>query len=123
VKEVVEAIGTLERRSHPGPFVCVLGDDVFAEAHRPREKSMVLPADRIAPMLKGSLFRCGRVDKQTGIVVSLGGSDIDIVVATAPRAQFLQVTENAKYLFRVYEKFRLRIKDPEAVKFLNLPPF
>ena len=123
MKDVVRAIGTLEKEFHPGPFACVLGDRLFEEAHKPRPDSMVLPADRISPMLKGSLFRCGRVHDQTGIVVSLGGSDIDIVVATAPRAQFLQVTENAKYLFRVYEKFRLRIKDPKAVEFLRLPPF
>jgi uncharacterized linocin/CFP29 family protein len=124
VQDVVRAIGELEEKSHPGPFVGVLGDRLFEEAHRPRPNSMVLPADRISPMLKGSLFRCGQIEPKTaGIVVSLGGSDIDIVVATPPRAQFLQVTENAKYLFRVYEKFRLRIKDTNAVQFLQIPPF
>jgi len=123
VQDVVKKIGELEEGSHPGPFVGILGDRLFEEAHRPRPSSMVLPADRIAPMLKG-LFRCGQIEPKTeGIVVSLGGSDIDIVVATPPRAQFLQVTEDAKYLFRVYEKFRLRVKDPQAVAFLELPPF
>ena len=123
VLEVVKAIGDLEKGAHPGPFVAVLGNRLFAEAHKPVPNSMVLPADRILPMLNGSLFRCGQIQPETGIVVSLGGSDIDIVVATPPKAQFLQVTQDAKYLFRVYEKFMLRIKDPDAVKRLELPPF
>ena len=37
-----------------------------------------------------------------------------------PRAQFLQVTKDAKYLFRVYEKFTMRIKDESAVEPLDL---
>ena len=56
------------------------------------------------------------MEENHGIVVSLAGGDIDIVVATPPKAQFLQMTEDAKYLFRVYEKFVLRIKDPTAVR-------
>ena len=44
---------------------------------------------------------------------------IDIVVATPPKAQFLQMTPVARYLFRVYEKFLLRIKDPTAVQWVQ----
>jgi uncharacterized linocin/CFP29 family protein len=120
VKAVVRAINELEEGSHPGPFACVLGNTLFEAAHTPREKSMVLPADRIVPLLKGSLFRCGRLDPDRGVVASLGGNDIDIVVATPPRAQFLQVTPDAKFMFRVYEKFTLRIKDETAVKLLQI---
>jgi len=118
VTAVVTAIGTLEKDFHPGPFACVLDDRLFDKAHTPVPGSMVLPADRITPFVNGSLFRCGRLPDNTGIVVSLGGSDIDLVVATPPKAQFLQVTDQAKYLFRVYERFRLRIKDPRAVEVL-----
>lgn len=122
VKAVVGAIAHLEDKFHPGPFVAVLGNRLFNAAHTPREKSMVLPADRINPLLKGLLFRCGRLERDTGIVVSLGGSDIDIVVATPPKAQFLQVTQDAKYRFRVYEKFTWRIKDKGAIALLYIPP-
>jgi uncharacterized linocin/CFP29 family protein len=116
VTAVVKAISDLEDDSHSGPFACVLGSNLFEEAHKPREKSMVLPADRITPLLNGPLFRSGQMDEDSGIVVSLAASAIDIVVATPPRAQFLQLTADAKYLFRVYEKFMLRIKDPTAVQ-------
>jgi uncharacterized linocin/CFP29 family protein len=120
VSAVVKAISKLEDDSHPGPFASVLGNDVFAAAHRPQKDSMVLPSDRITPLLNGPLLRSGQMDNDTGIVVSLAGSDIDIVVATPPKVQFLQVNEKAKYLFRVYEKFVLRIKDEKAVRALDL---
>jgi uncharacterized linocin/CFP29 family protein len=122
VTAVVAAITKLEDDFHPGPFAAVLGNNLFQAAHTPREKSMVLPADRISPLLKGLLFRCGQLPDDVGVVVSLGGSDIDIVVATPPKAQFLQVTQDAKYRFRVYEKFTWRIKDKDAVKLLYIPP-
>jgi uncharacterized linocin/CFP29 family protein len=119
VKAVVRAIGTLEDAAHSGPFACVLGKKAFEDAHTPTD-SMVLPADRITPMLKGPLLRSGRLDPNVVLVVALGASAIDIVVATPPKAQFLQMTEDAKYLFRVYERFILRIKDliePPMVSF------
>jgi uncharacterized linocin/CFP29 family protein len=110
VNAVVEAIGNLEDNFHPSPFACVLGLKLFEEAHRPTP-AMVLPADRITPMLNGPLLRSGRMLDNRGIVVSLAAGAIDIVVATPPKAQFLQVQPSAKYLFRVYERFVLRIKD------------
>jgi len=113
VNAVVQATGQLEDRFHPHPFACVLGKRLFEEAHRPVAKSMVLPSDRIIPMLGGPLLRSGKVLDDHGVVVSLAAGAIDIVVATPPRAQFLQMTDDAKYLFRVYEKFVLRIKDRE----------
>jgi uncharacterized linocin/CFP29 family protein len=120
IRAVSNAIGVLEDRAHPGPFACILGSKRFDDAHTPREKSMVLPADRIKPLLRGPLLRSGQMDDEAGILVSLSGLDIDLVVATSPRVQFLQVREDAKYLFRVYEKFTMRIKDEGAVVPLDL---
>lgn len=111
VTQVVAAIGQLEARSHPGPFACVLGDRLFNSVHTPSE-ALVLPADRITPQLKGGpLLRSGKLDPKTGIVVSLAANAVDIVVGTPPVAQFLQRQANARYLFRVYERFVLRIRD------------
>ena len=113
VSEVARAVVELESASHTGPFACVLGTDMFVAAHTPAE-GLVLPADRITPILNGPLLRSGRMAPDVGIVVSLAANSIDIVVATAPRAQFLLVNQDAKYCFRVYEKFILRIKDREG---------
>jgi hypothetical protein len=51
------------------------------------------------------------LDDYTGIVASLGSGGIDVVVGTPPSVQFLQVSMNAKFCFRVYSKSVLRIKD------------
>jgi uncharacterized linocin/CFP29 family protein len=115
VKAIADAIARLEDNGYPGPFACVLGHDAFLEAHTPDQNSMVLPADRITPMLGGPLLRSGVVDPLHGIVASSCGESLDLVVATAPKAQFLNVNGDAKYVFRVYERFILRIKDPDAV--------
>jgi uncharacterized linocin/CFP29 family protein len=114
VNAVVKKLSELEDASHPEPFACILGTKLFEEAHRPVRNSMVLPADRITPILKGPLLRSGQMDSDTGIVVSLASNDIDLVIATPPKAQFLQVNGEAKYLFRVYTKFRLRLKDQDS---------
>lgn len=117
---VATAVMDLESAFHPGPFACILGRALFVAVQTPNEGSMVLPADRIAGLLVGSttlaangqLLRSGRLEPRVGIVVSLADPTLDIVVATPPKVQFLQVNEDAKYLFRVYERFVLRLKDP-----------
>lgn len=122
IRAVNAAIGELEQRAHPGPFACILGNTLFDEAHTPQAASMVMPADRIRPLLRGPLLRCGQMKDDEGILVSLSGTAIDLVVATPPRerVQFLQIKEDAKYLFRVYQKFTLRVKDESAVEKLPI---
>jgi uncharacterized linocin/CFP29 family protein len=111
VTAVVNAMTTLEGRSNPTPFACVLGNILYEAVHDP-SASLVLPADRVTPLLRGGpLLRSGGIDPQTGIVVSLAGKVVDVVVGTPPTVQFLQRTTDAKFLFRVYTRFVLRIRD------------
>ena len=133
VRAVAAATAQLENDFHPGPFACVLGTALFKAAHRPAGDGLVLPAERIKPMLNTNsatvtgrerlLFQCGQLPKSTGVVVALAGSDIDLVIATPPRVELLQITARAKYLFRVYEKFIWRVKDPRsAIVLVPDPP-
>src|SRR6185437_8659313 len=67
-----------------------------------------------------------------GLVVALGGAPIELVVATDMSLQFMQVAESLRYpvtsgsappqmegppyfLFRVYEKVALRIRESAAI--------
>jgi len=131
VEAIVRATGRLENDSHPAPFACVLGSSLFASAHRPTP-SLVLPADRITPLLSGGpLLRSGMLDAPTeansrrggnsGIVVSQAANAVDVVVAVEPTVQFLQRQPNARFLFRVYERFVLRIRDQNLGPTLGLP--
>jgi uncharacterized linocin/CFP29 family protein len=114
VKAVVEAIERLERQGHFGPFACVLGDELFLRVNTPK-RSLVLPSDRITPFLNGPLLRTSTIPENQGLVVALAGNPIDLVVATDITVKFLQLTVEPRYVFRVYERIALRVKQPGAV--------
>lgn len=121
VRGIASAIATLEQNGHLGPFACILGQVAFVEANTPMPGSLVLPKDRIEPMLGTQLLRSSTLDSKQVVVVSLAGDPIDLVVATSPTVQFLNVNNEARYLFRVYEKFVLRVKEEGAVSAFSLP--
>jgi len=115
VDAVSGAIGQLENNFHLGPFACVLDHEYFHAVQTPNA-SLVLPQDRILPFLGGgALLRSSVLPAQTGLVIALGGAPIDLVVATDISVAFLQVTADPYFVFRVYEKIVLRIKQPEAI--------
>jgi uncharacterized linocin/CFP29 family protein len=113
------AIGDLERNGHFGPFAVVLGQGLFLVAQTPDVGSLVMPQDRIIPFLGGGpLLRSSTLDALdgfSGVVVALGGAPVELVVATDMSLQFIQVTNDPVFIFRVYEKIALRIREPEAI--------
>ncbi len=116
VSAVSDAIGDLERDYHLGPFACILDQNYFNIAQTPTGDTLILPQDRILPFLGGgSLLRTSVLPDNSGLVIALGGAPIDLVVATDSEVNFLQVTTDPWYVFRVKEKIVLRIKEPEAV--------
>jgi uncharacterized linocin/CFP29 family protein len=125
VRTVSDAIGRLEAHGHFGPFAAVLGQALFLVAQTPDEKSLVLPQDRIIPFLGGGpLLRSSAlsdIEGFSGVVVALGGAPVELVVATDLSIQFLQVTVDPHYLFRVREKIALRIKEAGAIVRLHAP--
>jgi uncharacterized linocin/CFP29 family protein len=121
VSEVSASIGHLEDSGHFGPFAVVLGQELFTVAETPSQNSLVLPQDRIIPFLGGGPFlRSSALDPPTGVVVALGGEPVDLVVATDISLNFLDVTAHPMYLFRVFEKIVLRIKQRQAIRGLEL---
>lgn len=112
---VVEAVTALEGSGHYGPFACVLGDRMFQAVNTPIEKSMVLPRDSILPYLGGPLLRSSAIPPHEGIVMSLQAEPVEIVVAQDIGVRYLQATPEGRHLFRVSERFVLRIKEPTAI--------
>jgi uncharacterized linocin/CFP29 family protein len=116
---VSAAIGALEANGHFGPFAVVLGQGLFLIAQTPDPGSLVLPQDRIIPFLGGgSLLRSSTLDALfgfSGIVAALGGAPVELAVATDVGIQFLQLSPEPVFIFRVYERMALRIKEPEAI--------
>jgi uncharacterized linocin/CFP29 family protein len=121
VHAVARAIGHLEQDGHFGPFSVVLSQRLFEIAQEPSEPTpQVIPQDRIIPFLRGgSLLRSSALPDDKGVVVALGGEPVDFVVATDISLQFLQVTLDPNFVFRVYEKVALRIKGQHAIALLE----
>jgi uncharacterized linocin/CFP29 family protein len=123
VKAVANAISYLETNGHFGPFAVVLSQEFFVFALQPDgARPQVTPQDQIVPLLGGGpLLRSSAIADGLGVVVALGGDPIDLVVATDMSVQFLQLTTDPTYVFRVYEKLVLRIKSGKAVVKLTGP--
>lgn len=124
VSAISDAIGRLEQQGQFGPFAAVLGQQLFLVAQTPDSQSLVLPQDRITPFLGGGpLLRSSTLDESdgfTGVVVALGGAPLELVVASDINLQFLQVSADPAFLFRVSEKIALRIREPDAIVQLDM---
>jgi uncharacterized linocin/CFP29 family protein len=115
VQAVSNAIGQLEGQGHFGPFAVVLDQQFFLIVQTP-DAGLVLPQDRIIPFLGGGpLLRSSTLPDYSGVVVALGGRPVELVVATDVCVQFLQITVNPLFVFRVCEKLALRIKEADAI--------
>ena len=119
VRGIAQAIGLLEAQGQFGPFALVLDQALFLVAQTPTA-ALVLPQDRILPFLGGGpLLRSSTLNVargvRSGVVVALGGEPVELVIATDVCVQFLQVTAEPVFVFRVCEKMALRIKEPEAI--------
>jgi uncharacterized linocin/CFP29 family protein len=123
VVAVSDAIGILESNGHFGPFAVALGQRLFLAAQTPNRGSLVLPQDRIIPFLGGGpLVRSTTLPDDKGVVVALGGAPVELVIATDVSLNFLQVAPDPMFVFRVYEKMALRIKESDAIVALLPPP-
>jgi uncharacterized linocin/CFP29 family protein len=123
VGAVSRAVSRLERRGHLGPFAVVLGHRLFDAAHSPLG-TLVLPSDRIRPMIDGPLLRsswlnrfAGGMQVPSGIVVSLADDLLDLIVASEISVRRLQVTvaPSPRHVYRVSQRFTVRIKQRTAL--------
>jgi uncharacterized linocin/CFP29 family protein len=112
---VVQAVLDLERAGWMKPFAVVLGADLFRDIHAPMPGSMVLPRDSIPPFTDGPLLRSGCLAPTTGIVTSLQGNPVEIVVPADISVRYLQADLDGGHVFRVSQRFLLRIKDATAI--------
>jgi uncharacterized linocin/CFP29 family protein len=112
---VVQAVMQLERNGYHRPYACVLAHDLFAAVNRPMPASMVLPRDSLPPFLEGPLLRSSCLPANKGLLISLQGEPVEIVVPADISVRFLQITAEGRYLFRVSQRFVLRVKDERAI--------
>jgi uncharacterized linocin/CFP29 family protein len=122
VGAVIEAITTLDQSGYGGPFACVLGRDLYRDAHTPTD-SLTLPRHTITPMLgDGPLLLSSLVPPEYGAVISYGSGQVEQVLASDISVKLLYVSEEPRFVFRVAERVALRVRDWGAVVNITPPP-
>jgi uncharacterized linocin/CFP29 family protein len=133
---VVQAMDTLEKNGYVAPYACVFGRRPFEAAHRPVGGTIAYPRDRLEPLIGRELLHASAIDvgprgpvditeqieqhwQNRGVLLSLAGDAVDLAIAAEATPEFRQVDARGRYVFSVFERFTLRIKDPRAVVALN----
>jgi uncharacterized linocin/CFP29 family protein len=114
-KAVAHAYAELQAIGQAGPYALVVRGGLFAETFDPLRESLVMPADRIRPLMTQGFFGTATLPERTGLVLSTGGATMDLVVGVEPVVAFLQVDGSGLYHFRLFERFAPRLKDPTAL--------
>jgi uncharacterized linocin/CFP29 family protein len=129
---IINAINALENNGYVGPYVCVFGRKPFQEAFTPVNNTTVLPRDRIEPLIGRGLLHASGIDTppcqpelyvkpnkeewpRRGVLLSVTNEPIDLALAAEATPEFRQVDVEGKYVFSVFERFALRIKDAQAI--------
>jgi uncharacterized linocin/CFP29 family protein len=133
MKAIVDAINSLEENGYVAPYVCVFGRKPFQAAYKPINNSTVLPRDRIEPLIGRELLHASGIDihpqkfkrydaklgagkwESRGVLLSMADEPIDLALAAEATPEFRQVDVDGKYVFSVFERFALRIKDAKAI--------
>ncbi|MFH0341568.1 MAG: encapsulin [Chromatiales bacterium] len=120
---VEDAYARLQGNGHYGPYALVLPTRAYADAHAPLANTLIMPADRIRPLVTHGemthFYGTGTLPEDSGVMVSLGGNSMDLVVGMDATAAFMQDDTEGRCRFRVFERFALRLKDNTAVIRLN----
>jgi uncharacterized linocin/CFP29 family protein len=114
---VAEAYAYLQGLNLYGPFALVLPPPQFADAHAPLRTTLIMPADRIHPLMTAGFYTSGTLPPDQGVMVSLGGT-VDIAIAVHAATAFTLVNSDETRRFRIYERFTVRIKVPESLVLL-----
>jgi uncharacterized linocin/CFP29 family protein len=133
---VTNGIAVLTADGNSGPFALILNTFPYADLYASVGiGSLVVTADRVEPLVKAGLFGTGTVPPTLslpgsppssppdvayyGVLVSIGGSTMDLVVGMHATTVFMQQDTNQLWRFRVLERFALRVSDTSAIQVLE----
>jgi len=128
MRVTVDAMNTLEEHGYVAPYAYVFGRRPFQAAHEPLKNSVTFPRDRIEPLIGREILHASAIDippekhsdlaarwRSRGVLLSLAGDAVDLAVAAEATPEFRHVDAQGNFVFSVYERFALRIKDPKAI--------
>lgn len=112
---VVRAISLLEAQGEAGPYALAVAPNVYADSFVPTAGTLIMAADQIRPLVTKGFVTSGAIPPGIGLLLSLGGNTVDLVVTVEPTTEFVQMDVNDLWQFRVFERLALRVKDPIAL--------
>jgi len=110
---IADAFARLQK-AHYGRCAVVLHTNVYADTYAALPTTLAVPAERIKGLVSEHFYVSSALLPFTGVVVAIDGDTMDLVIGQAPFTEFTQVN-NSQWIFRLYERFGLRLKDPTAV--------
>jgi len=125
---VAQAYSALQAVGQYGPYALILETVPYADTYAPLPATLTLTADRIKPIVTSGFFGTGTLPPNPppapaapyyGVLVSLGGNTMDLVVGLEPLVAFMQEDTNGNFRFRVLQRFALRVKDPTGIIILK----
>ncbi len=142
---VTKGYAVLTAQGHPGPYALILNTIPYADLYAAVGRgSLVITADRVEPLVKAGLFGTGTIPPDPtrpptsppispplsppslfvgppyyGVLVSIGGDTMDLVVGLHATTVFMQQDINQLWRFRVLERFALRVLDSSAIQVLQ----
>lgn len=116
---VARAFSILQAASHTGPYALLLDADEYAAAFEVPDGQLVHSAERLRGLVQ-ALYGTAAMPHGRGVLVSVGGETVDLVIGSDPTVAFLGVDANDRFGFRLIERFVLRVKDPTGCVRLEL---
>jgi len=122
-----QAYSLLQAAGQYGAYALVLETVPYADTFAPLA-DLTVTADRIRPLVTAGFFGSGTLPPNPppapaapyfGVLVSLGGNTMDLVVGAQPVTAFQQEDTTGNFRFRVLQRFALRVKDPTAIVILQ----
>lgn len=112
---VTEGCARLVGKGHYGPYALILHTIPYADTFAPLAVTLATPASLLEPMAGAGFYGTGTLPTLTGLLIAVGGNSMDLVVGRDATTTFLQQDAEGKYVFRVYKRFALRVKDDSAI--------
>jgi uncharacterized linocin/CFP29 family protein len=126
---VTQSYSVLTGQGQPGPYALILNTAVYADLYASiGTGSLVTTAQRVEPLVKAGLFGTGTVPPSPGspaggpyygVLVSIGGDTMDLVVGQDATTEFMQQDPNELWRFGVMERFALRVFDSSAIQVIE----
>ncbi|MDF1512741.1 MAG: family 1 encapsulin nanocompartment shell protein [Anaerolineae bacterium] len=114
LSDVVKATELLVKDDFFGPYAVILSPSMMTKTQRVSTAAGMLVSKMIKGVAKGGIFQSPLLEKDQGLVVSLGQYNLDLVVAQDLVTAYTG-NEGLDHLFTVLESLVLRIKRPGAL--------